>query len=145
MPKIVSDPLRVLRFVKQYSHVLASEGMQGLGLEKDGELIAGVIFDGYSGKSMWIHVAAVPGRHWLNRSFLRACFGYVFEQVGCEKLFGWVPASNSEAQRFDEHLGFKQVATIPGAAVDGGDVLIYVMDRAECRFLGHRFMEQAYG
>lgn len=145
MLQIISDPLRVLQFVKQYAHVVATEGMNGFGLEKDGELVAGVILEGYAGKSMWMHVAGAPGRRWMSRKFLYTCFAYPFEQVGVDRLFGWVPADNYEAQRFDEHLGFKRIAAIPGAGIGGGDVLIYCMDRADCRFIGPQFRERAHG
>jgi RimJ/RimL family protein N-acetyltransferase len=145
MPKIISDPLRVLKFVQRYSQVLASEGMKGIGLEEDGELIAGVVYENYTGSSIWMHVAAVPGRRWLNRAYLYVCFSYPFLQLGVDRIFGWVPADNSEAQRFDEHLGFKQVTTIPSAGADGGDVLIYRMERADCRYLSQRYSEHFDG
>jgi hypothetical protein len=47
-----------------------------------------------------------------------------------------VDASNTDARRFNEHLGFCEEARLIGAAADGGDVLLYVMWKAECRFLG---------
>jgi RimJ/RimL family protein N-acetyltransferase len=146
MTKIISDPLRVLKYVKQHAKVLGSEGMKAIGLEDDeGELIAGVIYDTYVGTSIWMHVAAEPGGAWLNRAFLYICFSYPFEQLGVDRIFGWVPADNPEAQRFDEHLGFKPVTTIPGAAHGGADVVIYRMDRADCRFLSKRYSEHFNG
>jgi RimJ/RimL family protein N-acetyltransferase len=46
-----------------------------------------------------------------------------------------VEASNLPARRFDEHLGFQQEAVLQGAASDGGDVILYVMRRENCRYL----------
>lgn len=109
--------------------------MQGLGLEREGDLIAGVLYEGYTGHNIWMHVAAEPGKRWLNKEFLRSCFIYPFVQLGCDRVSGWVEGSNEDAKRFDEHLGFKQEAVLRGAARDGGDVILYVMWRDECRFL----------
>lgn len=132
---IVSDPARVWAFVSQHTPVAIMSGMKGLGLERDGQLIAGVLYEGYNGHNVWMHVAAEPGRRWLNREYLRYCFYYPFVEMGCSRVTGYVEASNTDARRFDEHLGFKQEAVLQGAASDGGDVILYVMRRENCRYL----------
>ena len=132
---IVSNPGRVWSYVSQKSPVPISAGMQGLGVERDGNLIAGVLYEGYTGHNIWMHVAADPGKFWLNKKFLRSCFLYPFVQLGCQRVSGWVESSNQGARKLDEHLGFKQEAVLHGAARDGGDVLVYVMWRDECRFI----------
>ena len=53
-------------------------------------------------------------------------------------------ASNTDARRFNEHLGFREEARLMGAAADGGDVLLYVMWKEECRFLGRVDTEERY-
>jgi RimJ/RimL family protein N-acetyltransferase len=132
---IVSDPVRVLEFYRRFHPLAAVEGMKGLGLERGGELTAGVVYEGYNGHNIWMHVAAQPGGKWLDRQFLTACFLYPFVQLGVKRVSGYVEARNTAARRFDEHLGFKQEAVLEGAASDGGDVLIYVMRREECRYV----------
>lgn len=112
-----------------------SERMTAIGLRRGGELVAGVIYEGFNGRNMWAHVAAEPGRRWLVREYLFACFAYPFIVCGVDRLSGYVNASNTEARRFDEHLGFKEEARLRGAAPDGGDVILYVMWRDECRYL----------
>ena len=133
--RIISDPARVYHFVSSLMPLNVVAGMKGLGLERDGELVAGVIYEGYNQHNVWMHVAAVPGRRWLNKEFLRYCFHYPFNELGCSRVSGYVEASNEDARRFDEHLGFKQEAVLRGAAADGGDVILYVMRREDCRFL----------
>jgi RimJ/RimL family protein N-acetyltransferase len=93
------------------------------------------LFDHYNGRSIAMHVAGEG--NWLNRSFLRACFGYVFRQLRVNKVIGLVDSGNESARRFDEHLGFRLEATITGAGMTG-DLLIYTMTAAECRWLGER-------
>lgn len=133
--RIVSDPARVWAYVHQQVPVPIVAGMKGLGLERDGELVAGVLYEGYNGVNVWMHVAAAAGRRWLNKEFLRYCFYYPFVELGCRRVSGSVDASNEDARRFDEHLGFQQEAVLRGAAADGGDVILYVMRREDCRYV----------
>lgn len=125
----------VFKFVTGFFPLVRSAGQQGIGLVKDGEIIAGVLYDDFNGSNIWMHVAAKPGRNWLNRMYLKACFAYPFTQLNCRRISGWVEASNTDARRFDEHLGFQQEAVLSGAARDGGDVIIYRMFKEECRFI----------
>lgn len=133
--RIVSDPARVFAFCKERMSVSVVAGMKGLGLERDGELVAGVLYEGFNRHNIWMHVAAEPGKKWLNKEFLRYCFHYPFVELGCTRVSGYVEASNADARRFDEHLGFQQEAVLQGAAADGGDVILYVMRRDDCRYL----------
>jgi RimJ/RimL family protein N-acetyltransferase len=133
--RIVSDPARVFAFCKERMPVSMVAGMKGLGLERGGELVAGVLYEGYNGYNVWMHVAADPGGKWLNRAFLRYCFQYPFVELNCKRVSGYVEARNADARRFDQHLGFREEAVLRGAASDGGDVILYVMRREDCRYL----------
>jgi RimJ/RimL family protein N-acetyltransferase len=106
-----------------------------LGLEEDGELIAGVVFNWYTGPSISMHVAAEPGRRWLNRDFLYRCFAYPFIQLNCHRVTGLVRVDNLDAQRFDEHLGFVREGLIRQGADDKTDFILYGMLKDECRWL----------
>jgi RimJ/RimL family protein N-acetyltransferase len=94
-----------------------------------------VLFEGYNGKNLWMHVAARPGKRWLHRDYLLAVFAYAFLICGVERVSGYVDASNLEARRFNEHLGFREEARLTGAAADGGDVVLYVLWKRDCRFI----------
>jgi len=107
----------------------------GLGLTENGILIAGVVFNMYTGPSICIHVAAEPGKRWLNRDFLFRTFAYPFIQLKCNRITGLVRVDNLEAQRFDEHLGFKKEGIIRKGASDGTDMILYGMLKEECRWL----------
>lgn len=132
------DKQMIYEFVTGFMPVRYSEGLQGIGLRKDGQLVAGVLYDDWSGPNIWMHVAAMPGRHWMTPSaykmYTHACFHYPFVYLGCKRVTGWVEASNKDARRFDEHLGFKPEATLKGAARDGGDVILYTMFREDCKY-----------
>ncbi len=129
---MTADRLRVLAFVQKYVPLAFVSNMTALGLERDGELIAGVIYEGFNGHNIWMH-CAIPGR--MTRDFLHQCFHYPFIELGCKRVSGYVEASNAKARRFDEHLGFKPEARLRGAASDGGDVILYAMTRKGCRYV----------
>ncbi len=59
---------------------------QGIGLMKDGELVAGVLFDRCSGKSVVAHIASVSGKNWITREFLRLILSYPFDQLKVKKI-----------------------------------------------------------
>jgi RimJ/RimL family protein N-acetyltransferase len=126
----------VLPFVQGLIPGMAkAEGMRAIGLRRDGALVAGVIYEGINGFNAWMHVAAVPGARWLVRDYLMACFYYPFIACGLSRVSGYVNESNTAARKFDESLGFKEEARLKGAAPDGGDVILYVMWRKDCRYV----------
>jgi RimJ/RimL family protein N-acetyltransferase len=110
---------------------------QAIGLEREGQLVAGVVFEGWNGASVRMHVAAEPGSQWLNREYLHLCFWYVFEQLGCHTAIALVAESNSASRRFTTHLGFRLKATLEDCHPDGA-LLIYTMTKAQCKWLSLR-------
>lgn len=107
------------------------EGSQCIGLERDGELVAGALVDNYNGASMHCHIALADKRS-LSREFLQACFRYAFEQAGCRVLIA--PVAKPAAQRLVERIGFRFEHSI-ASAHPSGDLRIYTMRRSECRWL----------
>lgn len=53
-----------------------------MGIERDGEVVAGVLFNHFEGAD--VHATAA-GTGWT-RAFLRAVGRYVFDQLGCERV-----------------------------------------------------------
>nr|WP_223216509.1 GNAT family protein [Rhizobium mesosinicum] len=53
-----------------------------MGIERDGEVIGGVVFNVFEGTDLHVTVA---GRG-FNRSFLADLGAYVFQQLGCERM-----------------------------------------------------------
>ena len=137
--RLTCDVERVWRFVSQSTGIPLSHTAKALGqLDRDGQrLQAGVIYENFNGVNLWMHNAIAPGAM-LTREFLRYAFAYPFDELGARRLSAWVDESNAAARRFDEHLGFKLETRLAGAARDGGDALIYVMRREDCRPLRWR-------
>jgi RimJ/RimL family protein N-acetyltransferase len=116
-----------------------------LGVEQDGELIAGVVFENYTGSSISMHVAALDGRNWLSKEFLFRVFAYPFLQLECNRVTGLVRTDNAKAQRFDEHIGFIKEGVLRKGATDGTDYIIYGMLKEECRWLNFKVKEAKNG
>lgn len=133
--RIVGDTMGVLAFVKEHVKVPASEGMAGIGLLRDGQLIAGTLYEGFNGTTVWCHIAAIPGRRWMTREYLRHIFEYPFEQLCVESIMVWVESTNKDSLRFCTNLGFSEEAVLRGAGANGVDVHLLRMWRNECRFI----------
>ena len=98
-----------------------------------GELYGGVTYTGYTGASIHMHSGGfVP--NWANREILWMMFDYPFNQLGCKKVFGQVPETNTRALEIDQKLGFKVVAKIDDVFPDGA-CYVLALAREDCRWL----------
>jgi RimJ/RimL family protein N-acetyltransferase len=95
---IVTDD-RVARFVSDALSVGFVPPYTCMGIEKNGEIIAGVILNVFEGVDVHVSIA---GSGW-SRSFCRAVGRYVFEQLRCERMTAIT--ENPEIVRFGERLG----------------------------------------
>ena len=103
-------------------------------VSETGELLGGVIYDGYTGPCIFIHQAGFS-KFWLTRDMLWTAFDYPFNQLGCSKVCGTIPSTNQDLLILNMKLGFRIEARIAGAYV-GGDMLVLSMTRDECKWLG---------
>ena len=79
--RIVTDD-RVARFVGSRVGVTIFPPWTAMGIERDGEVIAGVVFNCFTGHD--IH-ATVAGYGWT-RGFLADVGNYVFDQIKCARI-----------------------------------------------------------
>jgi hypothetical protein len=128
---IDNDHERIGRWMDEQNACHWVKGNKCIGLEKDGELIAGVMYEGFNGASIQAHVA-VKDR--LTREFLWFIFYYPFEQLKANVIIGLVPEFNKKSHKFVEHLGFIVTARIPKAH-PSGCLLIYTMYKHQCQWL----------
>jgi RimJ/RimL family protein N-acetyltransferase len=106
-----------------------------IGVERNGVLIAAVVYDRYSGNDLCMHVAAVPGAKWATKEAMFRFFSYPFLQLGVERVTGLVATGNAAARKFDEHIGFVYEGTMRRGMADGTDLIVYGMLRDECRWI----------
>jgi RimJ/RimL family protein N-acetyltransferase len=141
---LIADAERVGEFCSKLMGNIQWGVHTAIGIERDGELIGGVVYDGFNGRNIWAHIAGKPGTRWLTRSFLYAMYHYPFVQLGVERITGPVDSTNLEAIRLDTHMGFVHEATLRGASPNG-DLLLFVMWKQNCRYLGDRYGREVKG
>lgn len=108
-----------------------SDKSQAIGLVRDGELVAGVIYENWNGKSITCHIAFL-GR--LSKAFLALSFRYAFVTCGASKIIAPVMSDNKAAMRLVQKMGFREEARIIDAA-PRGDIVLLTMTSDNCRFL----------
>jgi RimJ/RimL family protein N-acetyltransferase len=108
---------------------------QAVGVEKDGELIGGVVFSDFTtGVRCTMHCAGL-GKKWLTKELLSVCFDYAFNIAKLKVIVNIVKASNIESVEFTKHVGFTEACRIKDGASDG-DLVILVLHRDNCRWIG---------
>lgn len=110
----------------------------GIGWHDGKRLVAGVAYNEFNPVNVCMHVVAIPGKRWLNRRFLWACFDYPFNYCKVNRVTGVVAEGNEQARKFDEHLGFTLEATLQDAHPTG-NLLVYRMLRSECKWISRDF------
>ena len=106
-----------------------------VGWEVGGKLIAGIMYDGYTGASIAMH-SRVDDPRKVSREWLFAIFDYPFNQLGVKRVSGLVSSANKKAQRVNEHLGWQRETTLADYFPDG-DGIVYIMRRSDCRWLDY--------
>lgn len=122
--------------VRMMNHPLPEETVC-IGQEVDGNLVAVVGYCSFMPNACQMHIAAVSEVNWMSRDLLWAAFDYPFNKLGVKVILGQICGSNEDALRLNRHLGFKVVAEIPDAHMDG-DLVIMAMRKEDCRWLNIR-------
>ena len=133
---ILDQHERIFQWV--YGRVASSPyvwgGHSAIGVESNGEIVAGAVYDHYTQQSIAIHFALDrPGRH--HRVFLNWMFSYPFKQLKVKKLLAIVNADNLAVQKIMERLGFHLETRVAEVFLNDQDMLIYSMKEQDCKFL----------
>ncbi len=105
-----------------------------IGLERDGELVAVVVFDSFSVADCNMHLASDGTGKWMNRAILAAAFAYPFIQLRLNRVTGLVPSKNAQALRLNEHLGFEREGLCRKAMPDD-DIVVMGLLRENCKWV----------
>ena len=98
---IVADA-RVSEFVSAQINTLIFPPFTCAGIERDGRIIAGAVFNCFTGADI---EATIAGHGWT-RGFIRAVGQYVYGQLGCVRM--QVSTEQELVARFAERLGGKR-------------------------------------
>jgi hypothetical protein len=100
-----------------------------MGLERDGELVGGVLFNCFEGADVHVTVA---GTGWT-RDFLRAVGEYVYDQLGCARAT--ITTEHRKVAELALRLGGKQEGVLRDHFGPGSDALVIGVLRREYRYL----------
>jgi hypothetical protein len=100
---IVTDE-RVARFVGERCGTIICPPYTAMGIEKDGRITAGVVFNCYTGNDIAVTVAGER----FTREFISAVGKYVFGQIGCLRMS--ITTEKPEVIKIAQRLG----ATVEG-------------------------------
>lgn len=133
--QVVADNRRAFEYVNARIGINYVQNMTGICLLREGEVIAAVVYQDFNGSNIILHIAAEPGRKWMNRAFLYWCFHYPFVQLHANRLTVWVNSDNLTSLAFVKRLGWRDEATLVGAGPQGQDVQLLVMRRENCKYV----------
>ena len=109
-----------------------SETSSAIGLEKDGVIVAGVIYENWNRASIFCHIA-IEGR--MTKAYLKAIFDYPFTVCECKKIIVPVVSNHAKSIKLVTKMGFTEEARLKDASLDG-DIIFLTLARENCRFLG---------
>lgn len=98
------------------------------------KILACCAMDSFSKTSCSTHMA-IDSPRVLRHGFLQEVAHHLFIVCGRSNVIGVVPAGNSRALRFNEHIGFKEIARIPNGFDVGTDFVIMQMTKEDCKWL----------
>ena len=134
MKRIVTNDPRVLEFISSGTgERIHDRDKVAIGLEQDGEIVAGVSYYDFNGRSISASICG-KGKTWLNREFLWFMFFYPFEQAGVERITATIESDNEKSHNLAKRLGFLHEATLQKAG-KSGDLYVYRMFREDCKWL----------
>lgn len=103
-------------------------------VDENNEIEWVVGYTAFIGKTCQMHVVNLADKP-INRTFIFGAFDYPFNYLGIEKAFGVVNSKNTKAMKFDQKLGFNEVQRFKGMHDDGGDIVLFEMNKADCKWI----------
>lgn len=119
----------------QLGFIYHPEDSQAIGLLRAGEIVAGIVYEGWNGRSITAHLVI---RRYVTRAFLRVISEYPFKQLGAWKVIAPVFSDNAAGIRAMPKIGFIEEARILNAQ-PGGDIVLFTLTQSNCRYLGERY------
>jgi len=97
-------------------------------LNKDEQLVAGIIFNGYLHPNIMMHISAEQ----ITPGFIATAMHYAFVQLNCKRITGVIEQGNKDSFRFAKKLG-AQIEGIMRDATPKGDLYIYGLLKANAQ------------
>ena len=138
MTQIISGEKAGLWTAKRVRGSWNPESAVSIGLERDGDIQAGVIYEHWNRASVVCHIA-IHGP--ITPSYIAAIFHYPFEVLEVQKIIAPIAEDNSESRSLVEKMGFHEEARIEDGHPEG-DLIFYTIRREACRFLEPKYQRK---
>jgi hypothetical protein len=137
--RLVFDQVqRVGKWVAEQTEQTASWGdFYAIGVEKDGEIVAGVVINNYNGTNATVHQAVKGFSKLVPKMFFHVA-DYSFNHCKLKRLTGMVPTSMQDVIAFNRKHGFEDEFVMKCGAPDGEDLQVMVLWPENCRWLKPR-------
>ena len=109
---------------------------QSLGICKESEIIAGVIYHRFLGHDIEMSIYTTSPK-WCSKRILKLIFEYPFIQLGVKRITATIPVSYHKAHRLVTNLGFQKEGRMR-YGFDQEDAVIYGLLKEECHFIEER-------
>jgi RimJ/RimL family protein N-acetyltransferase len=106
-----------------------------VGIERDGELIAGVVYNKYEPNLLIEMTIASIDKTWCSRHNLKALFSIPFTQYNLRRVQALCSATDKGVQMFLKRLGFIHEGVHPFAYHDGGTAFSFGMIKHNCKWI----------
>jgi hypothetical protein len=94
-------------------------------------------YTAFIGKTCQMHMVNLKGGY-TPKKLLFSAFDYPFNYRNLEKVFGLVDSNNIKAMEYDQKLGFKEAIRFAEMHDSGGDLVVFEMNKADCRWIKER-------
>ena len=94
-------------------------------------------YTAFIGKTCQMHMVNLKGGY-TPKQLLKAAFDYPFNHCNLEMVFGIVNSNNVKAMEYDQKLGFTEAKRFVEMHDDGGDLVVFEMNKADCRWIRER-------
>lgn len=132
--KLTADFERIAAWVAARTKDGFPMGVAGaIGIERDGELRAGVVFDHYTPSCVTATIA-IDGKY-LPRKMLVAMFNYAYGHLDVDKIIVYINESNTSSMRLAKHLGFWVEAEIKNVYQEFS-MFILSLRKQDCAWIG---------
>jgi len=107
-----------------------------VGLEKDGDLICGVVYTDYQEDDgdLQLHIAATTPR-WCTKNTIRMFLDYPFNQLDCVRVTTRCAVDNPRILKFMDGIGFTREGILRKAFNRKIDAIVFGMLKEECYWL----------
>ena len=123
-------------WINQQVPILMVEDTTGIiMLDQDSKKpVAACVLDNITDNSVQAHFMVTTPLV-FKHGLLELCFGFIFDVLEVNYVYGLVPGDNEKAISFNKRLGFNEKARLPEAFKPGVDYLLMELKKQNCNFL----------